>query len=91
MNKLDRSELDKCISHDNEPFLVITKNYSKHFQKIENSNLVEIPYVQKELISKGYIVGAIRQPTVKKAIIRLIIKLDIKKKDLIEVLRYLKN
>jgi len=48
------SELDKCISHDNEPFLVITKNYSKHFQKIENSNLVEIPYVQKELISILY-------------------------------------
>ncbi len=47
--------------------------------------------MQKELIEKGYLVGAIRQPTVRKAIIRMIIKLDISKKDLVEVLRYLKN
>jgi len=54
----------------------------------DNKKVIDI---QKELIEKGYLVGAIRQPTVKKAIIRMIIKLDIKKKDLLKVIRYLKN
>ena len=54
----------------------------------DNKKVIEI---QEKLIEKGYLVGAIRQPTVQKAIIRMIIKLDIKKKDLKEVLRYLKN
>jgi len=45
----------------------------------DNKKVLEI---QKKLLESGYIVGAIRQPTVKKAIIRLIIKLDIPKKDL---------
>jgi 8-amino-7-oxononanoate synthase len=54
----------------------------------DNKKVIDI---QKVLISKGYLIGAIRQPTVKKAIIRMIIKLDIKKKDLMKVVRYLKN
>lgn len=54
----------------------------------DNKRVIEI---QEELITKGYLVGAIRQPTVPKAIIRMIIKLDVKKKDLVEVLRYLKS
>lgn len=45
----------------------------------DNKKVIDI---QKELIDNGYIVGAIRQPTVSKAIIRMIIKLDIKSKDL---------
>jgi len=53
----------------------------------DNKKVIDI---QNTLMSEGYLVGAIRQPTVKKAIIRMIIKLDIKKKDLEEVLRYLK-
>jgi len=58
---------------------------------IEIGNNKQVIQIQEELIEKGYLVGAIRQPTVSKAIIRMIIKLDIKKKDLIEVVRYLKN
>jgi 8-amino-7-oxononanoate synthase len=54
----------------------------------DNKKVIDM---QEELIEKGYLVGAIRQPTVSKAILRVIIKLDIKKKDLMEVLRYLKN
>jgi len=46
--------------------------------------------IQKELINKGYIVGAIRQPTVSSAIIRMIIKLDIKNKDLKKICELLK-
>jgi len=45
----------------------------------DNKKVLEI---QNKLLEAGYIVGAIRQPTVKKAIIRLIIKLDIRKNDL---------
>ena len=54
----------------------------------DNKKVMEI---QEELIRKGYLVGAIRQPTVSKAIVRVIIKLDIKMKDLEMVLRYLRN
>ncbi|MCD4756970.1 MAG: pyridoxal phosphate-dependent aminotransferase family protein [Arcobacteraceae bacterium] len=45
----------------------------------DNKKVLEI---QNKLLESGYVVGAIRQPTVKKAIIRLIIKLDTTKKDL---------
>lgn len=45
-----------------------------------NSKVLEL---QSKLIKDGYIVGAIRQPTVRQAIIRVIIKLDIDKSDLI--------
>ena len=58
---------------------------------IEIGDNKKVIQMQEELITKGYLVGAIRQPTVSKAIIRLIIKLDIKKSDLKEVVRYLKN
>ncbi|PIF03912.1 MAG: 8-amino-7-oxononanoate synthase [Arcobacter sp.] len=52
----------------------------------DNKKVIEI---QKQLIEKNYLVGAIRQPTVKKAILRVIIKLDIKKRDLKNMVRYL--
>ncbi|MEA1915455.1 MAG: pyridoxal phosphate-dependent aminotransferase family protein, partial [Campylobacterota bacterium] len=40
----------------------------------DNTKVIDI---QNELIQNGYLLGAIRQPTVKKAIIRLIAKIDI--------------
>ena len=54
----------------------------------DNKKVIEI---QQSLINKGYLIGAIRQPTVSKAILRVIIKLDVKKKDLIEVLMCLRE
>lgn len=45
--------------------------------------------IQKYLLKNNFIVGAIRQPTVKQAIIRLILKLDITKKDIHKVCEYL--
>ncbi len=54
----------------------------------DNKRVIEI---QNKLLESGYVVGAIRQPTVKKAIIRLIIKLDITKKDLQRVCSLIKN
>ena len=49
----------------------------------DNSKVIEL---QKQLLKKGYLVGAIRQPTVKSAILRVIIKLDIKKDSLKNIL-----
>jgi len=54
----------------------------------DNKKVLEI---QEYLLQKGYIVGAIRQPTVKKAILRVIIKLDITNKKLIELLQLIKE
>ncbi|RXJ87727.1 pyridoxal phosphate-dependent aminotransferase family protein [Arcobacter sp. CECT 8985] len=54
----------------------------------DNKKVVEI---QEELKQKGFLVGAIRQPTVKSAIIRLIAKVDIDTKDLISVCKFLKE
>jgi len=54
----------------------------------DNKKVLEIQNLLKE---KGFLVGAIRQPTVKQAIIRLIAKIDIKEKDLLEVCTLLKG
>ncbi|WP_206732263.1 aminotransferase class I/II-fold pyridoxal phosphate-dependent enzyme [Halarcobacter mediterraneus] len=54
----------------------------------DNKKVLEI---QKKLEEKGFLVGAIRQPTVKSAIIRLIAKVDINEKQLNEVCKILKE
>ncbi len=45
--------------------------------------------LQKKLLDKNILLGAIRQPTVSKAMLRLIIKLDISKKDILKVTKLL--
>ncbi|MGD9553414.1 MAG: aminotransferase class I/II-fold pyridoxal phosphate-dependent enzyme [Arcobacteraceae bacterium] len=52
----------------------------------DNQSVLEI---QKNLKTLGFAVGAIRQPTVKKAIIRVIAKTDIAEHDLINLSKYL--
>ena len=54
----------------------------------DNKKVIEI---QEDLINHGYLVGAIRQPTVDKAIIRMIVKLDIKDCDLETICIKIKN
>ncbi len=51
-----------------------------------NKKVIEIQNILKE---KGFLLGAIRQPTVKSAIIRLIAKIDIKEQDLITICKEL--
>lgn len=58
---------------------------------IEINNNQKVLDIKEELKTKGFNVGAIRQPTVKKAIIRLIAKIDISKKNLKEVLNLLNS
>ena len=47
--------------------------------------------IQEYLLKQGFIVGAIRQPTVKQAILRVIIKLDISDKYLIKLLQLIQE
>lgn len=58
---------------------------------IEIGNNKKVKQIQEVLKEKGYLVGAIRQPTVKSAIIRLIAKIDVNEKDLIEICNLLKE
>jgi len=46
----------------------------------DNNKVLEI---QKNMEEKGFVIGAIRQPTVEKAILRIILKLDISNKTMI--------
>jgi 8-amino-7-oxononanoate synthase len=48
-------------------------------------------HIKEKLLEEGFLVGAIRQPTVKKPIIRLIPKVDIKKKHLKKVCQFIRN
>ncbi len=54
----------------------------------DNKKVLEI---QEKLKKEGFLVGAIRQPTVKEAIIRLIAKIDIKEDDLKKVCTLIKD
>ena len=51
----------------------------------------KVKLIQETLKQKGYLVGAIRQPTVKSAIIRLIAKIDINEEDLTVVCKKIKE
>jgi len=84
----------------------LKQKIDSHLQTIENelnikSQSLIIPVIiddnkkvlaiQKKLKENGFLVGAIRQPTVKSAIIRLIARVDISTKDLQNVCKLLKK
>lgn len=58
---------------------------------IEISDNKKVIQIQKELRKSGFLVGAIRQPTVKSAIIRLIAKIDVDPEILRKVCKSLKE
>ena len=58
---------------------------------IEIGNNKKVLAIQKALLKKGYLVGAIREPTVKRAIVRVILRKSIKPKELKFVLEFIKN
>jgi len=53
-----------------------------------NENVIQL---QQDLINNKLLLGAIRQPTVLKAMLRLILKLDIKKNNIIRTCKIIKN
>ncbi len=67
---------------------VTTKSLIVPIQIDDNKKVIDI---QNTILKNGYIVGAIRQPTVPKAIIRLIIKIDISTKHIRKVLKIIKG
>ena len=42
------AEIDKFISHNNFPFIVTNNANSKYLKKLKKSQIIEIPYMQKE-------------------------------------------
>lgn len=54
----------------------------------DNKKVIQLQQLAQE---KGFIIGAIRQPTVKKAILRIILKLDVPKQELQKILKILKK
>lgn len=58
---------------------------------IEIADNKKVKEIQEILKEKGFLVGAIRQPTVKNAIIRLIAKIDVEKDDLLSVCKLIKE
>ncbi len=79
---IQRQELIKRI------FKIDTKSLIVPIIVNDNQKVIQI---QKELINNNLLVGAIRQPTVKKAMLRLILKLDIKRIHLQKVCKIIQN
>jgi 8-amino-7-oxononanoate synthase len=91
--------LKYILKHKNRLYKKIQKrkNLIKDILQIETNSLIvpieqasnkQTKELQKELLNKGYLVGAIRQPTVEKPIIRLIPRLGVGTKELKKVLKY---
>ncbi|MEA3455204.1 MAG: pyridoxal phosphate-dependent aminotransferase family protein [Campylobacterota bacterium] len=76
----ERQKLVKSIIGIESPSLIVALKYSG------NSDVL---YLQKILIKEGFLVGAIRQPTVKQPIIRLIPRVGVSKKSLRKALKIL--
>ena len=43
------AEIDKFISHNNFPFIVTNNADNKCFKKLKNSQIMQIPYMKKEI------------------------------------------
>jgi len=76
------------------------KNIVKEYLDIEAKSLIlpivindnkKVLDIQKKLLEKNILIGAIRQPTVNQAILRVILKLDINDEELIKLCKLIKN
>ena len=83
-----KSKIEKNLEIVNS---TLNKDSKSLIIPIDIGNNKRVLQMQEELKQRGYLVGAIRQPTVKSAIIRLIAKTDIKKDELSYVCNYLKE
>ena len=43
------AEIDKFNSHNNFPFIVTNNTNNKHFEKLKTSQIIQIPYMKKEI------------------------------------------
>ncbi len=83
-----REKIDKNLEIIKENLKI---NASSLIVPIPIGDNQKVLHIQKQLQKLGFAVGAIRQPTVKKAIIRLIAKIDIEEEKLIEITKYLQQ
>ncbi len=81
-------KLDKRRAFIKEALGVDSKSLIVPIKQPSNKRVKEL---QRELLDKGYLVGAIRQPTVKEPIVRLIPRLGEKFKDLKELVKLIKS
>ncbi len=71
----------KIAQHIKLANTIFKKDFNSLIMPLEVKNSKKALEIQEKLFKKGFLVAAIRQPTVKNAIIRLIAKIDINKKD----------
>jgi len=75
--------------------LLVRKLLGRHCQSLivpmEMSNNEETLFIQKGLMEQGYLVGAIRQPTVEKPIMRVILNLGVSTKKIQHVLALIRH
>lgn len=83
-----REKIDKNLKIVKDILGIDSKSLIIPIEIGDNQKVIEL---QEKLKQKGFLVGAIRQPTVNSAIIRLIAKIDIKSRDLKEVCNFLKE
>ncbi len=81
-------KLDKRRAYIKESLGVDSKSLIVPIQQPSNKRAKEL---QRELLDKGYLVGAIRQPTVEEPIIRLITRLGQKFKDFKELVKLIES
>lgn len=86
--KTMKEKIDTNLKIINDILGISSKSLIIPIEIADNKKVLEI---QEKLKQKGFLVGAIRQPTVKSAIIRLIAKIDISPKELSEVCNLLKD
>lgn len=88
-NKNDlKNKIDKNLAIIRDILGIDAKSLIIPIDIADNKKVKDIQAILKD---KNYLVGAIRQPTVKSAIIRLIAKIDIKDNDLITVCNLIKD
>ncbi len=85
---LIKSKIDTNLQIINDILGITSNSLIIPIEIADNKKVLEI---QEELKQKGFLVGAIRQPTVKSAIIRLIAKIDVSSEELEEVCKILKE
>lgn len=83
-----REKIDQNLQIIKEYLDIDSKSLIIAIEIADNKKVIQIQNILKE---ENFLVGAIRQPTVKSAIIRLIAKIDIEKKDLINICKKLKE
>ena len=89
-NSMCVREYDFQVPYTIDRRKIFCKCRNQFYEKLISENK-KVKEIQEVLKKHGYLVGAIRQPTVKEAIIRLIAKIDIENDVLTKICKLLKD